>query len=118
MLKNSQTLIFLTINPYNYETSEIWCFHIHDLFRKILEENSEIFSKNRYIRIYEKFYEGGKGLHPDRNLTNYIYYNICDFLIFISEKHISYSFFQKGYLKKYITRDTILNECAKRKEIL
>ena len=37
------------------ETPEMWCSHIRDPFRKILEENPRILSKNGYIIMYESF---------------------------------------------------------------
>ena len=77
--------IHLLQYKYNNETSEMWCSHIRNLFRKILEENPEIFSKNEYICMYTKFYEDDKEFHSSENLTNYIYYSVCDFLIFIPE---------------------------------
>ncbi|RIA88883.1 hypothetical protein C1645_825656 [Glomus cerebriforme] len=38
----------------------MWCSHIYGPFRKIFEENPEIFSKNGYIHMYAKFYEDEK----------------------------------------------------------
>ena len=45
---------------HDHETPEMWCSRIHDPFRKILEENSRILSKNGYIVIYGKLYENEK----------------------------------------------------------
>ena len=67
--------------------------------------------------MYAKFYENGKGFHSDGNLTNYIYCNVCDFLIFISKKYIGDYFYQNGHLKRCITKDISSNEHV-RKEIL
>ena len=69
---------------HNYETPEMWCSCIRDLFRKILEKNysseNRILSKNEYIEMYGKLYENDKVYdYP----TNYIYCNVCDFLVFI-----------------------------------
>lgn len=36
---------------HDNKTSKMWCFCICDLFRKILEEYLEIFSKNVSIQI-------------------------------------------------------------------
>ena len=46
----------------------MWYSYIYDLFKKILEENPEILSKNGYIIICEKLYKNDKvHTHP----TNY-----------------------------------------------
>ncbi|RGB31391.1 hypothetical protein C1646_764130 [Rhizophagus diaphanus] len=59
---------------HDHETPEMWCSHIRDLFRKILEENysseNRILSKNKYITMYGKLYVDDK-IH--NHLTNYIY---------------------------------------------
>ncbi|GBB97100.1 hypothetical protein RclHR1_29100001 [Rhizophagus clarus] len=54
---------------YDYKIPEMWYSHIRDLFKKILEENSRILSKNEYIIMYEKMYENDK-VHS--NPTDYI----------------------------------------------
>ena len=41
---------------YDHETPEMWCSRIRDPFRKILEENPRILSKNGYITMYGKLY--------------------------------------------------------------
>jgi len=41
----------------DHETPEMWCSRIRDPFRKILEENPRILSKNGYIIMYGKLYE-------------------------------------------------------------
>src|SRR6266542_4409734 len=64
----------------DYETSEMWCSHIRDPFRKILEENPRILSKNEYIIMREKLYENDK---VNTLPTNYIYCSVCDSLVFI-----------------------------------
>ncbi len=100
----------------DHKTSEIWCSHICDLFRKILKENLRIFFKNRYIRIYEKLYESDSKVH--NFLTSYIYCNICDFLVFISKNSFSICLYQNNHFKRYINKDTISKKHIKRKEIL
>src|ERR1043166_6608911 len=68
--------------------------------------------------MYAKFYEDGKGFHPSGNLTNYIYCGVYDSLVFIPERLIGEFLYRDGYLKRCITRDTISNEHARKKEIL
>src|ERR1044072_2233235 len=71
---------------HDYETPEMWYSRICDLFKKILEENPRILSKNGYIIMYEKIYEDDK-VH--RHLpTDYIYCSICDSLIFITRGYV------------------------------
>ncbi len=101
----------------NHETSEIWYSRIHDLFKKILKENPRILSKNGFITMYEKLYESDSKVHG--HLSNYIYCSIYDSLVFIPEKYTRRSYHnQDNHLKRCISRNTILNEHAKRKEIL
>ncbi|RGB21633.1 hypothetical protein C1646_777611 [Rhizophagus diaphanus] len=50
--------------------------------------------------------------------SNYIYYSICDSLIFISENFRLDNFYQDSHLKRCISENTISNEYAKRNEIL
>ena len=57
--------------------------------------------------MYTKFYEKGKRFHPSEIETNYIYCTVCDFLVFIPEKHIGLSLYPDGHLKRCITRNTI-----------
>src|SRR2546430_6363975 len=67
---------------HNHETPEMWCSRIRDPFRKILEKNPRILSKNGYITMYGKLYESDKVYsYP----TNYIYCSVCDSLIFTPE---------------------------------
>ena len=80
--------LFPLADRHDHETPEMWCSCIRGPFRKILEENPEIFSKNGYIRMYAKFYKDGKELYPSKNLTNYIYCSVYNFLVFISERLI------------------------------
>src|SRR6266496_2193242 len=93
----------------------MWCSRIHDPFRKILEENPGILSKNGYISMCRKLYENDKVYaHP----TNYIYCSICDSLVFIPDTFFSARIYQDNYLKKCISENSISNEYARRKEIL
>jgi len=66
---------------HDHETPEMWCSHIRDPFRKILEENPRILSKNGYIIMYGKLYENDK-VHNGYP-TDYIYCSVCDSLVFI-----------------------------------
>src|SRR5581483_9266957 len=104
---------------HDYKTPEMWCSRIRDPFRKILEENyssgNRILSKNRYIEIYGKLYENDK-VHG--YLTNYIYCSICDSLVFIPYTSFSAHIYQDNHLKRCISGNSILNEYARRKEIL
>ena len=68
---------------HNHKTSEMWCSRIHDSFRKILEENPRILSKNGYIIMYRKLYKNNKVYNGCP--TDYIYCSVCDFLVFIFE---------------------------------
>src|SRR4051794_32380115 len=94
----------------------MWCFHICDPFRKILEENPRNPSKNRYIVMCGKLYENDKVHigHP----TDYIYCNVCNSLVFISRNGYNACIYHDSHLKKCISGNTILNKHAKRKEIL
>ena len=93
----------------------MWCFRIRGLFRKILEENPRILSKNGYITMHGKLYEGGR----DNGFpSNYIYCSVCDSLVFISENGRSDNSYQDNHLKRCISRNTISNEHARRKDIL
>ncbi|CAG8786126.1 4609_t:CDS:1, partial [Cetraspora pellucida] len=84
--------------------------------RRILENNSEILSKNGYIKMCEKLYEDNKvHSHP----TNYIYCSICDSLVFISENGFGglSTTYRDNHLKRCISGNSISNEHAKRKDI-
>src|ERR1700733_13864815 len=72
----------------DHETPEMWCSRIRDPFRKILEENPRIFSKNGYITMFGKLYEGDCNVHDFP--TNYIYCTVCDSLVFIPERGYTY----------------------------
>ncbi len=102
---------------YDHETPEMWCSHIRNPFRKILEENPRIFSKNGFITIYEKLYESDSKVH--NHPSNYIYCSVCNFLVFILEEYTRHSYCnQDNHLKRCISENSISNEHAKRKEIL
>ncbi|PKK58821.1 hypothetical protein RhiirC2_795718 [Rhizophagus irregularis] len=97
----------------DHETPEIWYSCIRDLFRKILEKNLEILSKNEYITICEKFYKGDK---VSAQPTNYIIYcNVCDSLVFISGGNYSAYLYYDNHLKRCIFENIILNEYARNK---
>ena len=102
---------------YSNETPEMWCSRIRDPFRKILEESyfRGILSKNGYIVMNGKLYEGDRynGLP-----TNYIYCNVCDSLVFIPGGNYSACLYHDNHLKRCISGNTILNEHARRNEIL
>src|SRR6266496_5805929 len=99
----------------DHETPEMWCSRICDPFRKILEENPSILSKNGYITMCGKLYESDK-VHV--HSTNYIYCSICDSLVFIPDTSFSGHIYQDNHLKRCISGNSILNEHARRKEIL
>ena len=104
---------------HDHETLKMWCSCICDPFRKILEENyssgNRILSKNGYIEMYGKLYENDK-VHGYP--TNYIYCSVCDSLVFIPYTSFSAHIYQDNYLKRCISGNSILNEHARRKEIL
>ena len=97
------------------ETPEMWCSRIRGPFRKILEENPRILSKNRYIIMYGKLYENDK-VHTNR--TNYIYRSVCDSLVFIPETGYNPRIYHNSHLKRCISGNTISNDHARRKKIL
>src|SRR5262249_3933500 len=81
---------------YDHETPEMWYSHIHDSFRRILENNSGILSKNGYIKMCEKLYEDDKVYsHP----TNYIYCSVCDSLVFIPGDGYNTHLYHDSHLK-------------------
>src|SRR6266498_968046 len=92
----------------------MWYFCIRDSFRKILEENPRILSKNRYIIMREKLYKNDK---VNALPTDYIYCSVCDFLVFIPEGNYSVCLYHDNHLKRCISRNTISNEYARRNEI-
>ena len=99
----------------DHEIPEMWCSRIHSLFRKILEENPRILSKNGYIIMYEKLYKNDK-VHTNR--TNYIYCSVCDSLVFIPGTFYSNYCSHDSHLKRCISGNTISNEHTRRNEIL
>src|SRR6266542_574097 len=102
---------------YDHETSEMWYSRIRDPFRKILEKNPRILSKNGFITMYGKLYESDSKVHD--HPSNYIYCSVCDSLVFIPGEYIRHFYRnQDNHLKRCISRNTILNEHARRKEIL
>ena len=52
------------------------------------------------------------------HLTNYIYCNVCDSLVFIPGICYSNCRYYDSHLKRCISENTILNKHARRKEIL
>ncbi len=94
---------------------EMWYSRIRDLFRKILEENLRILSKNRYIVMCEKLYENDK-VHAGQP-TDYVYCSIYDSLVFISEIGYNPRIYHDSHLKRCISGNIILNDYARRKEI-
>ncbi|GET58557.1 hypothetical protein GLOIN_2v1768422 [Rhizophagus irregularis DAOM 181602=DAOM 197198] len=77
------------------------------------DENFEKYRRivDRNVKVYEndKVYT-----HP----TNYIYCSICDSLIFIPGGNYSTHLYHDNHLKRCISGNTILNEHARRNEIL
>ena len=100
---------------YDHKTPEMWCSRIRDPFRKILEENPRIFSKNGYITMNEKHIENSDRVYGLE--SNYIYCNVCDFLVFISITPYLETCYRDNHLKRCINGDIISNEHARRKEI-
>ncbi|PKY58769.1 hypothetical protein RhiirA4_480956 [Rhizophagus irregularis] len=100
---------------HNHETPEMWCSRIRDPFRKILEENPRILSKNGYITMYGKLYVDDK-IH--NRPTNYIYCSVCDSLVFTPANSLFEDRYGDNHLKRCISGNTILNEHARRNEIL
>ena len=107
--------IWLLTKRRDHETPEMWCSRIHDLFRKILEENPRTIFKNGYIIMCGKLYENDKvhAGHP----TDYIYCSVCDSLVFISRTGYNPRIYHDSHLKRCISENTILNEHVRRKEI-
>ncbi len=66
--------------------------------------------------MYRKLYKNNK--EYINYTTNYMYCNVCDFLIFISEKLIKSKHYQNNYFKRCINKDIISNEHIRRKKIL
>jgi hypothetical protein len=100
---------------HDHETPEMWCSRIRDPFRKILEDNPRILSKNGYITMYGNLYESNK-VHSLP--TNYIYCSVCDSLVFIPENGYRANSYRDNHLKSCINEDTISKEYTRRKEIL
>ena len=67
--------------------------------------------------MYGKLYESDSKVHG--HPSNYIYCSVCDSLVFIPGEYTRRSYRnQDNHLKRCISRNTILNEHARRKEIL
>jgi hypothetical protein len=103
---------------HDHETPEMWCSRIRDPFRKILEDNPRILSKNGYITMYGNLIERSDRVHGLP--SNYIYCSVCDSLVFISENGLGgYPItYQDNHLKRCISGNSISNEHARRNEIL
>ncbi|CAB4459881.1 unnamed protein product [Rhizophagus irregularis] len=103
---------------YDHETPEMWCSRIRDPFRKILEDNPRILSKNGYITMYGNLIERSDRVHGLP--SNYIYCSVCDSLVFISENGRSDHpiTYRDNHLKRCISGNSISNEHARRNEIL
>src|ERR1051325_4207339 len=105
---------------HDHETPEMWCSHIRDPFRKILEDNYSrgILSKNGYITMYGNLIERSDRVHGLP--SNYIYCSVCDSLVFISENGLGGHpiTYRDNHLKRCISGNSISNEHARRKEIL
>ncbi|GES73760.1 hypothetical protein GLOIN_2v1591372 [Rhizophagus clarus] len=80
------------LKRHDHKTPEMWCSRIRNPFRKILEENPRIFSKN----------------------------GVCDSLVFTPYKYaiLVDDSFQDSHLKRCISGNTISNKHAIRNEIL
>ncbi|PKY35739.1 hypothetical protein RhiirB3_457032 [Rhizophagus irregularis] len=102
-------------SQYDYETPEMWCSRICDPFKKILKENLGILFGNGYITMYGKYIDSSDRVYSLP--FNYIYCNICDFLVFIPETPRLETSYQDSHFKRCINGDIILNEHARRKEI-
>src|SRR3989442_15638281 len=79
---------------YDHETPEMWCSRVRDPFRKILEENPRILSKNGFITMYGKLYESDSKVHD--HPSNYIYCSVCDSLVFILYMKLKLNFKKSG----------------------
>ena len=101
---------------HDHETPEMWCSRIRDPFRKILEENPRILFGNGYITMYGKLIKRNNRVHG--HPSNYIYCSVCDSLVFIPKTSRLETFYQDNHFKRCINEDIILNEHARRKEIL
>jgi len=96
---------------YDHKTLEMWCSCICDPFRKILEDNPRILSKNGYIPMYGNLIERSDRVHGLP--LNYIYCNVYDSLVFISETSHLETCYRDNHLKRCINGDIISNEHAR-----
>ncbi|GES77207.1 hypothetical protein GLOIN_2v1511279 [Rhizophagus clarus] len=101
---------------HDHETPEMWCSRIRDPFRKILEDNPRILSKNGYITMYGNLIERSDRVHGLP--SNYIYCSVCDSLVFISENSRLDDSYRDSHLKRCISGNTISSKHARRNEIL
>ncbi|RIA88678.1 hypothetical protein C1645_825965 [Glomus cerebriforme] len=117
--------IGLLAKKYDYKTPEMWYFHIRDLFRKILKENSRILSKNGYIIIYGKLYESDNKLEDEydkriQKIKESDDYNEDDenddkdANKFLDEYVLSKDFAIRKYHEDYITLDDSSQRLVKR----
>ncbi|CAB4429010.1 unnamed protein product [Rhizophagus irregularis] len=100
---------------HDHKTPEMWYSRIRDPFRKILEENPRILSKNGYITMYGKLYVDDR-IH--NRPTNYIYCSVCNSLVFTPANSFFENHYGDNHLKRCISGNTISNEHARRNEIL
>ena len=109
--------LFPLADRHDHETPEMWCSRIYDSFRKILEDNPKILSKNGYITMQGNLIERSDRVHDLQ--SNYIYCSVCDSLVFIPENgYSSANCYQDNHFKSCINEDTISKEHTRRKEIL
>ena len=101
---------------YDYETPEMWCSRIRVPFRKILEENPRIFSKNGYITMHGNLIERSDRVHGLP--SNYIYCSVCDSLVFIPENGFNTCFYQDNHFKRCINKDRNMQEEKKFSNLL
>ena len=99
---------------HDHKTPEMWCSRICDPFRKILEENPRILSKNGYIIMYGKLYENDKIHHGYP--TDYIYCSVCNSLVFIPGTGYNPRIYHDSHLKRCISGNTISNEHVRKKK--
>jgi len=110
-----EALCFLDMR-YDHKTSEIWCSRIRDPFRKILKENLRFLLKNGYITMHGNLYRSSGRKHSWA--SNYIYYSVCDSLVFIPENALHSGPYRDNHFKSCINGDTISKEYVRREEIL
>src|SRR5947207_3080611 len=77
--------------------------------------NPRFFSKNGYITMYGNLYDSGRNFGLP---SIYIYYSVCNSLVFIPENGRRADCYQDNHFKSCINGDTISKEHARKKEIL